>query len=856
MTAYVASNGLINAFDSFTAGSINATLDTYAISGGSTLLCRTDSYACANHSVAFGSLDTVTFTGTGGELRFDPTYVREVAYTAGSGVSPAYGAAISQGAVTGVFLGAWANWQSEPIVPGVAIPATGFIKIGGKAGGNFAAGVLTGVTATASGADVQSWIEVRGPDVGTITVPRIGKVTSVEAYYQLGLTNGVRGQILPCPTTATVAGVWAGCWIETAAGSNIYERYVGAGSVVALATMPTDERGKVIWQTITGLRIGNDGVNAVGFLPPTGCRVRIPATIWTNCLRNATTGSGPRVLPNATLATRQEFITTGAGFFDINGVASQWFMNFSQSFYCRFKGCVINDTLVQSEIASALDIDDTIIGPTQAQLNFGFNIVSCFAGGNVKNSRVARFSLAAAGAYVNQTNFNKGVVFNNVTSQTLLNRGNATTGAWTDLQNVDCQWINCTDIGGRALHTGSQRPIITGQKYADNFSGTTVATNPQYAQDFTTGCVGAVVSGFSFLGVNLHPYNGLVQSASCYVTKVRSVGTYAAPLDLGSVNAAGLGYNGAGNNDGIAMQQVYTANARLGAFAFVNSDNNVLVSDVKGLYADVSVIAALNCIARGVSLTGTTTGQISVYGTHWKDSFRSATTGAVEVLCNEPTAASAAQCAITVGLPQFNSAGQVALTVVGQQVFWEMSYFARGHTALANLAPVCTGVNTVNLTIEFQIDTGTGFTGWFALNAANQAAQGGTINPATGFKLRVRATCATANTGNLLTNIAIPTVTTAVAQGGNPYPLDVVTLSLTGLQTASDIVILQAGTVNILLAVDSNATAQYNYVYETAQNVDIGIIKPGFVPLYIRNFALTTTNASLPIAQTADRNYL
>ena len=142
-------------------------------------MCRTDSYACANHSVAFGSLDTVTFTGTGGELRFDPTYVREVAYTAGSGVSPAYGAAISQGAVTGVFLGAWANWQSEPIVPGVAIPATGFIKIGGKAGGNFAAGVLTGVTATASGADVQSWIEVRGPDVGTITVPRIGKVTSV-----------------------------------------------------------------------------------------------------------------------------------------------------------------------------------------------------------------------------------------------------------------------------------------------------------------------------------------------------------------------------------------------------------------------------------------------------------------------------------------------------------------------------------------------------------------------------------------------------------------------------------------------------------------------------------------------------
>lgn len=310
MTAFtVATN---TNFDAQTGGSVNATLDTYAISAGAVLTVRTDTYACPNHSAAFGSLDTVSFSGVGGELRFDPTYVRVVAYTGGSGNSPAYGAAISQGGVSGVFLGAWANWQSEPIVPGAAIPATGFIKIGGKAGGDFAAGALTGIAATCSGADVQGWIEVRGPDTATITVPRIGKVTSIEAWFELGTTSGARGQILPCPTTATAAGVWPGVWIETSAGSGVYERFSGVGSQVALAATATDVRARFIWQTTAGIRIGSDGTNNVGFLPPAGCKVRIPAIIWTNCTR-AVSGSGPRVLPNATVGTRQEFITTGAG---------------------------------------------------------------------------------------------------------------------------------------------------------------------------------------------------------------------------------------------------------------------------------------------------------------------------------------------------------------------------------------------------------------------------------------------------------------------------------------------------------------------------------------------------------------
>jgi hypothetical protein len=498
--------------------------------------------------------------------------------------------------------------------------------------------------------------------------------------------------------------------------------------------------------------------------------------------------------------------------------------------------------LVLQEIASPINVNNVIVAPTQAQLNFALNMVSCFGGGTFQNTLLARFSLAVSGAYTANANFNKGVTFSGVKTQTLLNRGNATTG--------------CLDIGGRVLHVGAQRPVITDYSYNDNFSGTTGTGNPHYALEFTTGCAGAVVDGIDFNGgANLHPYNGLASFSACYGWTVRNIGSTAAALSLGSANAAGVIVNGAGNNDGGRIQRCYTTLTRTGPWAFVNSDNNITIETVAGDYADTSVIASLNTITKGVRLLGATTGQTSVYGTHWKDSFTSATVGKIEVLCNEPTVASAAQCAITSGVPQFNSAGQVALTVVGQQVTWEMPHFARGHTALANLAITLTGTNTGNLSYEFQYDKGLGYNGvWLTLNAANLSGAGA-ITPAVGVRLKVRATCATANAGNLLTNIAIPTLTTSTAQN-EQYPLSVSTLTLTGVVAGSDVVILLAGTETTRALVDSHPTTSYDYSYETPENIDIAVYKSGQMPFFIRNYTLSLTDATLPVAQVADASYL
>lgn len=862
MTAFTASNGAINYWDNYTGGSTVATLDTYTISNGSTLTIRTDSNACLNHSVAFGSLDTVTFTGKGGTLKFDPTYVRVVAYTAGSGNSPAFGAAISQGGVSGVFLGAWTNWQSECIVPGAAIGATGFIKIGGVTGGNFAAGALTGITATCSGPDVQGWIEVRGADTATITVPRIGKVESVEAWFELGTTNGSRGQILPCPTTATYAGAWPAVWIETAAGSGVYEPYVGAGSQVALATTRTTAEMKLFTQTTSGIRIGNDGTNGVYYLPPTGCKVRIPAIILTNCTRTAS-GSGPRVLPNATIATRQEFVTTGAGYFDLRGIVSQWYMNFSQAFYVEYKSCAVNDAMILSEVASPLDVTDCVVAPTQAQINTALQITSCFAGGTVSNNRFWSFSLAASGRYASLNNYVTGVTFSGNVYGSLTLRGHASTGCIASTQAVNCTYTDNTFIGGQGLFAGAQKCTFNNATYYDHtITTTTSATNPMSVWVFTTGGSGNVVDGILLPSPNFGPYTALVSVGACYNTTIKNIGTdYDTPRVM-TATVTGLGVNSTGNSDGIFIKRMYLSNTRTGPYNFVNSDSNIVIENSSGDTADTTVMAALNAIEKNVQLTSATTGQVSVYGTHWKTRFTSTTAGFTEIVCNEPTALSAAQCFASAGTPQFNSSGSVLLTKIGDQVTWEMPFFAKGYTAFTNSAPTITGTNVTyssgarwgNHDLEFQVDTGSGYGGtWLALTAANLIAN--TFTSTNGYKLKLRATCAVANAGNVLTNLRVAMTTTAIARKGTLYPLSINNVTFTGLPTGCDVVVLTAGTSTILAQVDAHPLTSYGFVYEGTPTIDIGFIKPGYVPFYIRNLSLGSTDTSIPVALTIDRNY-
>jgi len=80
-------------------------------------------------------------------------------------------------------------------------------------------------------------------------------------------------------------------------------------------------------------------------------------------------------------------------------------------------------------------------------------------------------------------------------------------------------------------------------------------------------------------------------------------------------------------------------------------------------------------------------------------------------------------------------------------------------------------------------------------------------------------------------------------------------LSVINLIDGSDVVILEAGTSNVLAAVDQQSGSVFEFTYFTPINIDIGVIKQGYVTLYQYGYTLGTSSASLPISQIVDRNY-
>jgi hypothetical protein len=125
------------------------------------------------------------------------------------------------------------------------------------------------------------------------------------------------------------------------------------------------------------------------------------------------------------------------------------------------------------------------------------------------------------------------------------------------------------------------------------------------------------------------------------------------------------------------------------------------------------------------------------------------------------------------------------------------------------------------------------------------------------------------STGNeaIYVNIASGTVTINIAGGGSTPSIrtagatvvvnNSVTLTLTGLVSGSDIVILTAGTTTERVNVDAHSGTSYpfSFAYAASDFVDICIYKAGYVPYVVRNYLLANADASLPIAQVSDRNF-
>jgi len=488
----------------------------------------------------------------------------------------------------------------------------------------------------------------------------------------------------------------------------------------------------------------------------------------------------------------------------------------------------------------------------------------CPAGGTFTDCVWARVSQATSGSHINTLTDLSNFTFIRDTIRANTIRGSATTFSINAIRCRNCTWTNPVIIQSAATFTTCSNITMTNTTYCEAVSGTT-STITGHVFRVVAGTTRCTFSGLTFPVDNTHPRTAILNLdvAGCSHIRLRNIHTRVAPLNMGTVNPCLHIVNGAVGSaaNNVLIQRCYTMNTGTGIQSTDNSNNLIIYENVYGDYADnTDVMASLNMRMNSCGMTGSIAAQTAVYGTMWRDFHNSTTSGRLSIHFNEPTTLNAHTVQLTGGAA-FTSVGTLFMPTIGQSATLEMNYFALGHTGFANTALTMSGGTATQYSYDFAIDRndGNGFsimtTSAFTpttLGTALNALTG--IDPSRGFRLRLMIRTITTNTAGI-ENCLITTTSTTASQDIQ-YPLDTFTLTITGIQPGSDVVIYQAGTETIRHQVGDIVGTINTYIYSTPENVDIGILRAGYIPLYIRNYALGSADASIPVAQVADRAYL
>lgn len=599
--------------------------DTYNVNGG-TLTIDQDSRGGLNSS-STSTIGPMTLSATlGGTVEIDARKVRLIPYNSGSGNVPAWNTVISQGGASGKLIGVYSALNVASTATGAAMPASGWIKVKQWNDVAFSSGSLTGIGASATGADVVGWIELVGDEAGTCTVSRLNLFRVRGEWFDLGTTSGSRATTYQIPTNG-VSQYHGGVWVETAVASGEYEFYPCAGTRTALvANIATDAvRGKWCWIGTDGLlRFGHDGSNSTGgYLPESGLKIRMPNVFFANA---ATASRNLNALPNATLATRYEFATTGGGKLEINYASMSWYLNISQAYSIDVSNTAVCTAIVLSEIASPITWSQVGVGQEAANSQIAFTLNLSFAGGTFTDCTFTRAAQASSGHYVTSMTDDSGFTFTRTRIHSLTKGANASTGSGTLTRVSSSNFYNTTLGGGRLLMTTCSSVLVKDTVYYDHPSLHTQSAIPMYAFDIATVCTDIKFDGLTFGGLSLvQPYSGILNigAAGCARIKLRNIGTYESPLSLGSPRV-----------DDVAWTRVTTTATvtKTGHGFEVNDTIYVVVSsDVAAITVAAKTIVSVpdaNTLTFACLNAGAASGTICYFGTKCANVFVLATSAA------------------------------------------------------------------------------------------------------------------------------------------------------------------------------------------------------------------------------------
>lgn len=760
--------------------------ETFALNGA-VLTIRTDTRVHSNAPAGMlGSVGSMTISTTlGGGVFIDATAVRWMPFDSGSGTVPAIGTTIVQGGVEGYILGVWTDIDTAPTPPGDAMPVSGFIKFREVVGGAFSVGALSGISANATSTDRVGWIEVVQDQLAANKVPRLGSFKTRGDWFYLDDTNGSAHQAIKTPNMGGVGARIPCIWVETGVGTGEYDRYVCVSATYfTTVNLGTDARCKYALMGNNGVAVlGGDGVNLIGYLPPAGCKVRIPNIIGR---QTSVVNRSFNLVPHTTPASRPDFNTLAAGDIDFEFFINDWYHLFSSAFKVRIINSATIDVHSSSNLASPILLDNYATGVYLSAGGLSLSFMPL--GGIIKDSKFMRGDAPSNGNTITVSSCG-GLDF----------QGTFETGAIAYARSSGVvsfsQSYNITQSGKFIAYCVSFNPSICRDfvfeevEYVDRLVGVTNATTGKYAITLSNACDSIVINGVSFGDTpNVYPYLGVITSSNSSRCKIRNGGTKAVPLSAPSIAYI---FADAGNNDDISIQNIHVTDTRTSLYASLNTSKNLKFENLSGTNGSVAT-ASVNTIARGLRATSnSTSGQAACYGTHWFDMFTSATAGLIWLAFNEPTAFSADQFeAVQLGAGAgFTSSGNLVMPNIGDEVIFTMPYFVRGHTATTGV-PVLTGVSTGNFGVTFDIDNGTGFSGVYKTLDSTQWGLS-TVNP-DGFRLRFRVVTNTAGVGSL-TYIRVSTVSTALAQQFN-YPFDTINITLSNLVSGTRVQIYNLDT--------------------------------------------------------------
>jgi len=839
--------------------------DTYNVNGGN-LTIDSDTRYGPNTSIATGPFGNINLSANlGGNLTISGLNVKLIAFTSGSGNVPAAGTVISSSGVTAELMCVMSTRVGGTVTSaGSAMPTSGWMKVRSVTGGSFAAGPLTGISATATGPEETGWIEIVGVETMALTINRLNSLTVSGDWFSLGTTTGVRGQTVQLPSFGSGTTVVGGVEIETSPGSGVYKFWANAGNLFLASSLSTDNRCRYVGisdNNLMTIGMGRDAA-AAGDLPVSGCNIRIPNILCSNT--NLTIGYGVNSVPNGTVGTRYETATSSSGVVSVDRVTGTWYWNIQQPYSVNIQNMHGCEQFVLAETSTPAILNNVHIGCSNQSIPYASNafvIQQCLNGGTATNiSGLRSQQISTAGYAVYFVNLYGGWTITDVRGQYA---SDATALAGPVFFNT-CDSLTVTNIelvGKRLIMSACSNWSVSNVYYADNPKATTGSAVPTQAIELMSNCKQGVLTNVAnWVGVaDVHALSGLVYMNTCFDILVTGIGTSAVPYEGGS-NASfrsGYIYADGGLNKNIKFQRIWTNNLRIGLSSSTNTTQFVRFQNCYNTNASLTQGPNwYNSLVRGnrQNSGSVPSSYTHVDGMHFYDSFTADTTTRAFLVFTEKSLSTTSAYSVDGGSPKFTSTGNLVMQTVGDKITWTWSYYILGWNGLSSFA--VTGTNaTTNHTFEYDIDKGAGFTGLFkTLSNANLLAETG-ISPTVGLKFKLRITCTVANTTNTLTSLAINGTTTLALQNAALYPLDTIGLTLSGIQPGSDVVVYQAGTTTVLDTGNSIPSTSYTYAYMSPQLVDIGLFCPGFVPYFIRNYQLTTTAATLPVAQSTDRSY-